>query len=74
MLILAGVAFMVMGAAPSQIAWQPIVVGIGCFFFPYIASLVTGVLEAGLSLIGEFKTEQKSIQAKKSGADYLGLL
>ena len=55
-LILAGVAFMVMGAAPSRIAWQPIVVGIGCFFFPYIASLVTGVLEAGHSLIGEFIT------------------
>ena len=56
-LILAGVVFMVMGATPSRIAWQPITVGIGCFLFPYLASVVTGVLEAGHTLIGEFITE-----------------
>ena len=57
LLILAGVVFMVMGATPSRIAWQPIIVGIGCFLFPYIASLVTGVLEAGHTLIGDFISE-----------------
>ena len=57
-LILVGVVFMVMGATPSRIAWQPIVVGIGCFLFPYVASLVTGVLEAGHTLIGDYISEQ----------------
>ena len=57
MLILAGVAFMVIGSAPAGIAWQPLTVGIGCFLFPYLASVVTGVLEAGHTLIGEFVTE-----------------
>ena len=57
MLILAGVVFMVMGATPSRIAWQPIIVGIGCLLFPYLASVVTGVLEAGHTLIGELITE-----------------
>ena len=57
LLILAGVVFMVMGATPSRIAWQPITVGIGCFLVPYIASLVTGVLEAGHTLIGDFISE-----------------
>ena len=57
LLILAGVVFMVMGATPSRIAWQPIIVGIGCFLFPYIASLMTGVLEAGHTLIGDFISE-----------------
>lgn len=41
----------------SQIAWQPIIVGIGCFLFPYLASIVTSVLEAGQSLIGELIAE-----------------
>ena len=57
LLILAGVVFMVMGATPSRIAWQPIIVGIGCCLFPYLASVVTGVLEAGHTIIGEFITE-----------------
>lgn len=57
LLILAGVVFMVMDATPSRIAWQPIIVGIGCFLFPHLASVVTGVLEAGHSLIGEFIVE-----------------
>ena len=57
LLILVGVVFMVMGATPSRIAWQPIIVGIGCFLFPYLASVVTGVLEAGHTLIGEYITE-----------------
>lgn len=57
LLILAGVVFMVMGATPSRIAWQPIIVGIGCLLFPYLASVVTGVLEAGHTLIGELITE-----------------
>ena len=57
MLILAGVVFMVIGSAPAGIAWQSFTVGIGCFLFPYLASVVTGVLEAGHTLIGEFVTE-----------------
>ncbi len=57
LLILAGVIFMVIGVTPSGIAWQPVLVGIGCFLFPYLASVVTGVLEAGHTLIGEFITE-----------------
>ncbi len=56
-LILAGVLFMVIGDTPSGIVWQPILVGIGCFLFPYIVSVVTGVLEAGQTLIGEFITD-----------------
>lgn len=56
-LILAGVLFMIIGVTPSGIAWQPIIVGIGYFLFPYLASVVTGVLEAGHALIGEFITE-----------------
>ena len=58
LLILAGVVFVVMGATPSRIAWQPLIVGVGCFLFPYIASLVTGVLEAGHTLIGDYISEQ----------------
>ena len=57
LLILAGVVFIVIGVTPTRIAWQPILVGIGCFLFPYFASVVTGVLEAGHTLIGEFVTE-----------------
>lgn len=57
-LILAGVVFMVMGATPSLIAWRPIIVGVGCFLFPYLASVVTGVLEAGHTLIGDYISEQ----------------
>ncbi len=57
LLILAGVIFMVIGVTSSGIAWQPILVGIGCFLFPYLASVVTGVLEAGHTLIGEFITD-----------------
>lgn len=48
---------MVIRDTPSGIAWQPILVGIGCFLFPYIASVVTGMLEAGQTLIGEFITD-----------------
>ncbi len=57
LLILAGVVFMVIGDASAGIAWQPIIIGIVCFLFPYLASVVTGVLEAGYTLIGEFITE-----------------
>ena len=34
-----------------------VAVGIGAFIAPYIATVVTGVLEAGQTLIGEFITE-----------------
>ena len=57
MLILAGVVFMVIGSTPAGIVWQPITVGIGCLLFPYLASVMAGVLEAGHTLIGEFITE-----------------
>ncbi len=57
LLILAGVIFMVIGVTPSGIARQPILVGIGCFLFPYLASVVTGVLEAGHEIIGEYIAE-----------------
>ena len=54
LLILAGVVFMVMGATPSRIAWQPIIVGTGCFLLPYLASMVIGVLEAGHEILADF--------------------
>ena len=54
MLILAGVVFMVIGSAPAGIAWQPIIVGVSCFLFPYIAGFITGLLETGHELIFEY--------------------
>ena len=56
LLLLIGVAYLVLGLE-SDLAIRVFAVGIGAFIAPYIATVVTGVLEAGQTLIGEFITE-----------------
>ena len=56
LLLLIGVAYLVLGLE-SYLAIRVFAVGIGAFIAPYIATVVTGVLEAGQTLIGEFTTE-----------------
>lgn len=56
LLLLIGVAYLVLGFEPI-LTIRVFVVGIGAFIAPYIATVVTGVLEAGQTLIGEFITE-----------------
>jgi hypothetical protein len=55
-LLLIGVAYLVLGFEPF-LTVRVFAVGIGAFIAPYIATVVTGVLEAGQTLIGEFITE-----------------
>ena len=56
LLLLIGVAYLVLGLE-SYLAIRVFAVGIGAFIAPHIATVVTGVLEAGQTLIGEFITE-----------------
>ena len=56
LLLLIGVAYLVLGFEPFLMV-RVFAVGIGAFIAPYIATVVTGVLEAGQTLIGEFITE-----------------
>ena len=56
LLLLIGVAYLVLGFEPF-LTVRVFAVGIGAFIAPYIATIVTGVLEAGQTLIGEFITE-----------------
>lgn len=57
---LAGSVLLLIGVACLILHFEPIMavrvfaVGIGAFVAPYIASVMTGVLEAGQTLIGEF--------------------
>ena len=53
MLLLIGVAYLVLGFE-SYLAIRVFAVGIGALIAPFLASLVTGVLEAGQTLVGEF--------------------
>ena len=56
LLLLIGVAYLVLGFE-SYLAIRVFAVGIGAMVVPFIASVVTGVLEAGQTLIGEYITE-----------------
>ena len=56
LLLLIGVAYMVFGFEPI-LTIRVFAAGIGAFIAPCIASVVTGILEAGQTLVGEFITE-----------------
>ena len=56
LLLLIGVAYLVLGFE-SYLAIRVFAVGIGAFIAPYVASVVTGVLEAGQTMIGEYISE-----------------
>ncbi len=56
LLLLIGVAYLVLGFEP-YLTIRVFAVGIGAFITPYLGSLVTGVLEAVQTLIGEYITE-----------------
>ena len=56
LLLLIGVAYLVLGFEPI-LTVRVFAVGIGAMVAPYIASVITGVLEAGQTLIGEYITE-----------------
>ena len=56
LLFLIGVAYLVLGFEPI-LTVRVFAVGIGAMVAPYIASVITGVLEAGQTLIGEYITE-----------------
>lgn len=51
-----GVAYLVLGFE-SFLTIRVFAVGIGALITPFIASVVTGILEAGQTMIGEFITE-----------------
>ena len=60
---LGGMVLLLIGVAYLLLHFEPILtirvfaVGIGALIAPYIASIVTGLLEAGQTLIGEFILE-----------------
>lgn len=56
LLLLIGVAYLLLHFEPI-LTIRVLAVGIGAFTTPYIASAITGVLEAGQIMIGEFITE-----------------
>jgi len=56
LLLLIGAAYLVLGFEPI-LTIRVFAVGIGALIAPYIATVVTGVLEAGQTLIGEFVSE-----------------
>ena len=56
LLLLIGVAYLVLGFEPI-LTVRVFAVGIGAMVAPYIASVITGVLEAGQTLIGEYITK-----------------
>ena len=56
LLLLIGVAYLVLGFE-SNLTIQVFAVGIGAMVAPFIAPVVTGVLEAGQTIIGEFILE-----------------
>ena len=56
LLLLIGVAYLVLGFEPI-LTIRVFAVGIGAIIAPFFASVVTGVLEAGQTLVGEFILE-----------------
>ena len=55
-MLLVGVAYLVLGFEP-YLTIRVFAVGIGAMVAPFLASVVTGVLEAGQTLIGEIILE-----------------
>ena len=56
LLLLIGVAYLVLGFEP-YLTIRVFAVGIRAMVAPFLASVVTGVLEAGQTLIGEYISE-----------------
>ena len=56
LLLLIGVAYLALGFEPF-LTIRVFAVGSGAMVAPFLASLITGVLEAGQTLIGEYITE-----------------
>ena len=56
LLLLIGVAYLVLGFEPI-LTIRVFAVGIGTIIAPFLASVVTGVLEAGQTMIEEFILE-----------------
>ena len=56
LLLLIGVAYLVLGFEPI-LTIRVFAVGIGTIITPFLASVVTGILETGQTLIGEFILE-----------------
>ena len=56
LLLLIGVAYLVLGFE-LYLTIRVFAVGIGTIIAPFLASVVTGILEAGQTLIGEFIEE-----------------
>ena len=56
LLLLIGIAYLVLGVE-SFLTIRVFAVGVGALIAPFIASAITGVLEAGQTLIGEFILE-----------------
>ena len=56
LLLLIGVTYLVLGFE-SYLTIRVFAVGIGALIAPFLASVVTGVLEAGQTLVGEFILE-----------------
>ena len=56
LLLLIGVAYLVLSFEPI-LTIRVFAVGIGAMVAPFLASVVTGVLEAGQTLIGEYISE-----------------
>ncbi len=56
LLLLIGAAYLVLGFEPF-LTIRVFAVGLGALIAPYIATVVTGVLEAGQTLIGELIAE-----------------
>ena len=56
LLLLIGVAYLALGFEPI-LTIRVFAVGIGAMVAPFIASMVTGVLEAGQTLVGELILE-----------------
>jgi hypothetical protein len=55
-LLLIGVAYLALGFEPI-LTIRVFAVGIGALIAPFLASVVTGVLEAGQTLVGEYILE-----------------
>ncbi len=56
LLLLIGIAYLVLGFE-SYLTIRVFAVGIGAMVSPFLASVVTGVLEASQTLIGEYISE-----------------
>ena len=56
LLLLIGVAYLVLGFE-SYLTIRVFAVGIGALIAPFLASIITGVLETGQTMVGEFILE-----------------